>query len=129
MNKIIPTLFISSFLLFKCERSKERSPQLISANQMKELLERDSVQLIDVRTAEEFYKGHIKNARNIDFFSADFDLKMAALDNSKPLILYCRSGRRSAKSVLKLSDEDYVFIYDLEGGIIQWIFEGNQIVK
>ena len=102
---------------------------MISVHQMKELLERDSVQLIDVRTAEEFYKGHIENAQNIDFFSADFDLKMAALDNSKPLILYCRSGRRSAKSVLKLSDEDYVFIYDLEGGIIQWIFEGNQIVK
>ncbi len=129
MKKIIAILLMSSFLLFQCKRSKERSPQLISAHQMKELLERDSVQLIDVRTAEEFYKGHIENAQNIDFFSADFDLKMDALDNSKPLILYCRSGRRSAKSALKLSDKDYVFIYDLKGGIIQWIFEGNQIVK
>ena len=129
MNKIILTLFISSFLLFQCKRSKERSPQLISAHQMKELLERDSVQLIDVRTAEEFYKGHIENAQKIDFFSADFDLKMAALDNFKPLILYCKSGRRSAKSASKLADKGYMFIYDLEGGIIQWIFEGNQIVK
>ena len=77
MKKIIAILLISSFLLFQCKRSKERSPQLISAHQMKELLERDSVQLIDVRTAEEFYKGHIENAQNIDFFSADFDLKMA----------------------------------------------------
>ena len=129
MNKIILTLFISSFLLFKCERLKAKSPQLISANQMKELLEQDSVQLVDVRTVEEFCEGHIKNAINIDFLSPDFDFKMATLDNSKPLILYCRSGRRSAKSVLKLSDKDYVFIYDLEGGIVQWIFEGNQIVK
>ena len=129
MNKITLTLFIGSFLLFQCKRSKERSPLLISANQMKELLKQDSVQLVDVRTAEEFCEGHIKNAINIDFFSPDFDFKMAALDNSKPLILYCRSGRRSAKSVLKLSDKDYVFIYDLEGGIVQWIFEGNQIVK
>ena len=129
MNKIILTLFISSFFLFKCERLKAKSPQLISANQMKEFLKQDSVQLVDVRTAEEFCEGHIENAINIDFFSPDFDFKIAALDNSKPLILYCRSGRRSAKSVLKLSDKDYVFIYDLEGGIIQWIFEGNQIVK
>ena len=129
MKKIIAILLMSSFLLFQCKRSKERSPQLISVHQMKELLERENVQLIDVRTAEEFYKGHIENAQNIDFFSADFDLKMANLDNSKPLILYCRSGRRSAKSALKLSDKDYVFIYDLKGGIIQWIFEGNQIVK
>ena len=129
MKIIIIISLISSFLLFQCKRSKETSSELISAHQMKELLKQDSVQLVDVRTAEEFCEGHIKNAINIDFFSPDFDLKMAALDNSKPLILYCRSGRRSAKSVLKLSDEDYVFIYDLEGGIIQWIFEGNQIVK
>ena len=129
MKKIIAILIISSFLLFQCKRSKEGSPQLISAHQMKELLERDSVQLIDVRTGEEFYKGHIENAQNIDFFSADFDLKMAALDNSKPLILYCRSGRRIAKSASKLADKDFMFIYDLKGGIIQWIFEGNQIVK
>ena len=129
MKKIIIISLVSSFLLFQCKRSKERSSQLISVHQMKELLKQDSVQLVDVRTAEEFCEGHIKNAINIDFFSPDFDLKMAAQDNSKPLILYCRSGRRSAESVLKLSDEDYVFIYDLEGGIIQWIFEGNQIVK
>lgn len=129
MKIIIIISLISSFLLFQCKRSKETSSELISAHQMKELLKQDSVQLVDVRTAEEFCEGHIKNAINIDFFSPDFDLKMAALDNSKPLILYCRSGRRSAKSVLKLSDKDYVFIYDLEGGIIQWIFEGNQIVK
>ena len=96
---------------------------------MKELLKQNSVQLVDVRTAEEFCEGHIENAINIDFFSSDFDLKMTALDNSRPLILYCRSGRRSAKSALKLADKDYVFIYDLKGGIIQWIFEGNQIVK
>ena len=129
MKIIIIISLISSFLLFQCKRSKETSSELISAHQLKELLKQDSVQLVDVRTAEEFCEGHIKNAINIDFFSPDFDLKMAALDNSKPLILYCRSGRRSAKSVLKLSDKDYVFIYDLEGGIIQWIFEGNQIIK
>ena len=129
MNKIILTLLISSFLLFKCERLKAKSPQLISVNQMKELLKQNSVQLVDVRTAEEFCEGHIENAINIDFFSPDFDLKMTALDNSRPLILYCRSGRRSVKSALKLADKDYVFIYDLKGGIIQWIFEGNQIVK
>ena len=106
-----------------------QNTELISVNQMQKLLMQDSVQLIDVRTAVEFYKGHIKNAKNIDFLSPDFDLKMAALDNSKPLILYCRSGRRSAKSVLKLVDKGYEIIYDLQGGIIQWMSEENQIVK
>ena len=129
MNNFSLYTLMSLCFLLNYNTLQGQNTELISVNQMQKLLMQDSVQLIDVRTAVEFYKGHIKNAKNIDFLSPDFDLKMAALDNSKPLILYCRSGRRSAKSVLKLVDKGYEIIYDLQGGIIQWISEGNQIVK
>ena len=129
MNNFSLYTLMSLCFLLNYNTLQGQNTELISVDQMHKLLMQDSVQLIDVRTAEEFYKGHIKNAQNIDFLSPDFDLKMAVLDNSKPLILYCRSGRRSAKSVLKLVDKGYEIIYDLQGGIIQWISDGNQIVK
>lgn len=129
MNNFSLYPLISLCFLLNSKTLQGQNTELISVNQMQKLLMQDSVQLIDVRTAVEFHKGHIKNAQNIDFFSTDFDFKMAALDNSKPLIIYCRSGRRSAKSVLKLVDKGYEIIYDLQGGIIQWISDGNQIVK
>ena len=129
MNNFSLYTLMSLCFLLNYNTLQGQNTELISVNQMQKLLMQDSVQLIDVRTAREFYKGHIKNAQNIDFFSPDFDLKMAALDKSKILIIYCRSGRRSAKSVLKLAEKGYEIICDLQGGIIQWISEGNQIVK
>ena len=47
----------------------------------------DEVQLIDVRTPAEFAEGHLKNPKNIDFYSPDFALQIEALDKSIPVIL------------------------------------------
>ena len=47
---------------------------------MLELVKLEEVQLIDVRTPAEFAEGHIENAKNIDFYSAYFDLQIDALD-------------------------------------------------
>ena len=86
----------------------------------------EQVQLIDVRTPAEFAEGHVKDAKNIDFYSPKFDLQIDALNKSIPVILYCNSGRRSAKCVSKLNSKGFKIIYDLEGGIKQWKFEGRQ---
>ena len=94
---------------------------------MLELVKLEDVQLIDVRTPAEFAEGHIENAKNIDFYSANFDLQIDALDKSIPVILYCKSGRRSAKCVSKLNLKGFKVIYDLQGGINHWGFEGRQI--
>lgn len=81
---------------------------------MLELVKLDEVQLIDVRTPAEFADRHLKNAKNIDFYSPNFDLQIEALDKSIPVILYCKSGRRSAKCVSKLKLKGFKVIYDLK---------------
>ena len=114
-------------ILFNCTKLKTKTSVLISAEQMLELVKLEEVQLIDVRTPAEFAEGHIENAKNIDFYSANFDLQIDALDKSKPVILYCKSGGRSAKCVSKLNLKGFKVIYDLQGGINHWGFEGRQI--
>jgi rhodanese-related sulfurtransferase len=94
---------------------------------MLELVKLEEVQLIDVRTPAEFADGHLKNAKNIDFYSPNFDLQIEALDKSIPVILYCKSGRRSAKCASKFNSKGFTYIYDLEGGINLWKFEKRQI--
>ena len=111
---------------FNCEKFNSKKSVLISAEQMLHFVKSQQVQLIDVRTPAEFAEGHIKNAKNIDFYSPKFDLHIDALDESIPVILYCKSGRRSAKCVSKLNSRGFKIIYDLEGGINQWKFEGRQ---
>ncbi|MDJ0646121.1 MAG: rhodanese-like domain-containing protein [Flavobacteriaceae bacterium] len=80
----------------------------------------DTVQLIDVRSPEEFLEGHLKNAKNINFYDGDFMQQMLKeLDESKPVYLYCKSGGRSGKAAAKLSERGFK-IYDLKGGILDW---------
>lgn len=54
--------------------------------------------IIDVRTAEEYQSGHLKGARNIDFFSENFKDQLSGLDKNKKYLVYCRSGNRSGQA-------------------------------
>ncbi|WP_243652284.1 rhodanese-like domain-containing protein [Mariniflexile fucanivorans] len=83
-----------------------------------------SVQLIDVRTANEFKSGHIKSATNIDYYSSNFSNQMSKLNKEKPVYIYCRSGNRSIKAANLLAKLGFTEIYDLEGGFLNW--ENNE---
>jgi rhodanese-related sulfurtransferase len=84
------------------------------------------VQLVDARTPEEYKEGHLQNALNIDVLEADFKTKAEKLDLEKPVYVYCRSGKRSAKAALILKDIGFKEIYDMQGGYLLWESEGLQ---
>ena len=67
-----------------------------------ELKKIDAPQLIDVRTPEEFAKGHLEGAKNINFNANDFDNQITQLDKAKPVFIYCHSGGRSGKAYKKM---------------------------
>ena len=94
---------------------------------MKTLIDQKDVQLVDVRSKEEHEDGHINNSQNIDFNSPTFDEDIEKLDKTKTVILYCKSGKRSAKCAEKLQAAGFIKIFDLEGGITQWKFNGFDI--
>jgi thioredoxin len=78
------------------------------------------VQLIDVRTPEEFKKGHLFKAVNIDFESREFEKQISTLDKSKPVFLYCISGGRSAEAAAVLFRDGFKETYVLLGGYLKW---------
>ncbi|WP_400077319.1 rhodanese-like domain-containing protein [Winogradskyella sp. R77965] len=94
--------------------------KLVTAEEMQSILELEDVQLIDVRTPNEYEEVRIAESQNIDFQSPTFDEDITKLDKNKPVILYCKSGRRSAKCAKKLKDAGFEKIYDLDGGISKW---------
>jgi rhodanese-related sulfurtransferase len=94
--------------------------KVISAEEMQSILELEDVQLVDVRTPEEYAEVRIANAQNIDFTSPTFEEDIIKLDKEKPVILYCQGGVRSAKCAKKLKEAGFEKIYDLEGGISKW---------
>ena len=78
------------------------------------------VQLVDVRTAEEYEAGHIEEALNIDFFAENFLAQFEDFDKTIPIYIYCRSGNRSGKATKKLKDLGFSTIIDLKGGFKAW---------
>ncbi len=79
-----------------------------------------NIQLIDVRKPEEVAAGAIDGAINYNFYDADFEEKMKALDTNKAIYVYCKSGGRSGKTVKLLNSLGFQEVYDLKGGFTAW---------
>lgn len=92
-------------------------------------LEKEDVQLLDVRSAEEYAEGHLRGATNIDVQEPDFQAEATkVLQKDRPVYVYCRSGRRSLLAGEMLARDGYNVV-DLEGGILSWMKEGMPVVK
>lgn len=112
-----------------CLKNQVEGVQVLDVSKYEKKMEQPDVQLVDVRTPEEFAEGHLENAINIDITADDFDSKIAALDKEKPVMVYCKAGGRSAKASSRLNELGFKNISDLEGGIINWNSENKPIVK
>lgn len=82
--------------------------------------------LLDVRTGGEFQSGHLAGAANIPV--EELSRRLAELPTDMPIVLYCRSGNRSAAAARILREAGYQNVYDL-GGIIRWQAQGYPIER
>ncbi|MGV6828784.1 MAG: rhodanese-like domain-containing protein [Flavobacteriales bacterium] len=119
--------FISLFITFSfCKSQEEKVNTILDVPSFKTEVIGKNVQLIDVRTPDEYNQGHIKNALNIDFFdNTHFSEKFNKLDKNKAIYIYCQSGTRSHKTAMKLEEMGFNKIYDLQGGYMAWTKSGN----
>lgn len=101
----------------------------VSAHEFDKGIKADPVQLLDVRTPQEYAEGHIDGALNINIRSDDFQ-RMAEKELSKDytILVYCRSGRRSIDAAEILTKLGYKVV-NLKGGIIEWKEDGLPVTK
>ena len=85
--------------------------------------------ILDVRTAQEYVLGHLKGSINLDFKSPSFSDLIARLDRDKAYLLYCRTGRRSARAVMLMKSLGFKELYNLTKGIEQWQREGYEVIS
>jgi rhodanese-related sulfurtransferase len=85
--------------------------------------------IVDVRTPGEYATGCIDKAVRVEWPDKDFSKEVAAkLDSSKPVLVYCRSGGRSAAAAAELVKLGFKKVCDLEGGILAWKKAGKPVV-
>ncbi|MCK8480167.1 rhodanese-like domain-containing protein [Psychroserpens algicola] len=126
-NKVLMYCFALFALAYSCKEEPQSEIKMVSPEEMQSLLELEDIQLVDVRTPAEHKSGYIEHAQNIDLTSPTFDEDIIKLDKTKPVVVYCKSGGRSAKCSKKLKEAGFVKIYDLEGGLEKWKFKGLEI--
>jgi len=134
MKKItikVAFLLVLSFSFISCAQSSSAKKSdvisLISPQELNDKL--GDIQLIDVRTPQEFADGYINGAKLVDYMSSDFMAKMSKLDTTKVLYIYCRSGNRSGKAARKLEALGFPKVYDLQGGILNWNQSKMKVIK
>jgi rhodanese-related sulfurtransferase len=86
----------------------------------------DGAVVLDVRSPEEFAKGHVPGARNIDINAPGFASKVADFDKSKPILVNCHAGSRGAIAAAELAKLGFKTICNLEGGLSAWEKAGNK---
>ncbi len=127
MKKLIPLLAVLAALLVfaSCApKAPVAEYHKITAEQAKERLDSgDKLILLDVRTQEEFDAGHIDGAILLPNETiTDSEQPDILPDLDAEILIYCRSGNRSAQAAKKLVAQGYTNVYDF-GGIIDWPYE------
>lgn len=101
----------------------------VGVDEFQTLIADPNVQLLDVRTQEEFDEGHISGAVLVDVNESAFVEKaLALIDRQRPVAVYCRSGRRSARAASLLASQGLT-VTNLNGGVIAWQDNGKTLVK
>lgn len=89
----------------------------LSPEQVRQLAERGDAQVVDVRTPEEREAAHIPGSAHIPLERLDESAR--TLDRDRPLVLYCRSGDRSAMAAEAFSASGWDAT-SMQGGILAW---------
>ncbi len=103
--------------------------QNVSVQGLNEVLKKkdSNIELLDVRTEQEYAKSYIHGAKNINWLSSDFAEEVGALDKSKTYYVYCFSGARSAQATAKMLEMGFTNVYNVNGGIRDWTEAGYDI--
>lgn len=76
--------------------------------------------VLDVRSAAEFDEGHIPGAINIPFDAIGGRIAELGSSGQHDVVVYCRSGRRSAIALTTLKEAGFSRLFHLEGDWLRW---------
>ena len=105
-------------MFFEVQR-RMRGTREVSPAQATRLQNDDGV-FVDIRDVGEYRQGHLVGARNIPLKELGENVKQLKKYKSKPVIVYCANGGRSAKATTLLAKDGFEQVYSIAGGLPAW---------
>lgn len=117
-KKITLLVFLTLFFQSFAQRTE------LDTKSFQDSIKNPQIQLLDVRTANEYDQGHIAGAFQADWNNFEqFRDRTTSLDKQRPLYVYCLAGSRSAAAQKWLIKEGFETVINLRGGINAWNLE------
>ena len=117
LSYLLPlTLVTMLALLVSC--SEQATYTDVTVEEAQEIIDQQEVVVLDVRTVEEYNSSHIPDALLIPV--SELESRLDELNPSDRILVYCKSGVRSAKAAGILVDNGFTCVFNMEGGIIEW---------
>lgn len=89
-----------------------------------------NVEILDLRTPEEYNYGHIGGVTNLNFNDTlNFISAIDKLDKNKTYLIYCRTDKRSGTTLQIMKEKGFRNVHLLKGGILAWKLDGKTIIK
>ncbi|GAA0880011.1 hypothetical protein GCM10009119_29810 [Algoriphagus jejuensis] len=125
--------FLLSFLLIGtatlAQSTKKDSVKVLSVADFSKEVGKKNTAIIDVRTPEEVFEGHLAESMNANLLSENFAEEIDVLNKKTTYPLYCRTGVKSRKAADLMQKAGFKHVYMLDGGITAWKEAGKPIEK
>ena len=108
---------------------RHRSYHEISASQAAQRIAQGSPLILDVRTPREFQQGHIAGARLLPVQELQNRLGELEAHKSAEILIYCATGNRSTVASKILADQGFENIYNISGGVREWLLENRPLKR
>ncbi len=111
------------------DQVKEQIDEIEPAAARDELAADSAITLIDTREPHEYAEAHVDGAVLVPPIEVASRIDQVAPDTGQRLILYCRSGARSARAAAKLEALGYESVSSVAGGILAWTEQGLPVIE
>lgn len=96
----------------------------VTVDVAKEMIDSGEVEVLDVRTPEEFAAGHIPGAKLMPL--QVLESMLSELDKDQKYVVVCRSGNRSTEASGILAESGFKNVFNMNGGMNEWKFDIEQ---
>jgi rhodanese-related sulfurtransferase len=126
---VLALMVVAALLVMDAYKRKLLGFRDIKPQEAVRLINHEEAIPVDVREDKEYREGHILNSLHIP--SGLIEQRLAELEPYKirPIIVYCRSGQRSAHASVVLRKQGFEHVYKLSGGMMAWRGADLPVVK
>ncbi len=130
-NFLIVAAFIAVLgFIIKSEISRlTQKYKQVGVNEAVLILNKDNSVVLDVREDKEIQGGKIQGAKHITLAQLPSRIAELGSDKEAPILVYCRSGSRSAHACQLLTKAGYENVANLTGGILAWESANLPVVR